>query len=465
MRASRLFKPVSAAVAGALWAALSAAVASAEPRADRHVVLISVDGLAAYYLNDPKARMPTLRRLAERGASAAGMVCSFPTVTWPNHTTLVTGVSPGRHGVFVNDYVDRKTGEIVRFIPDPVFDKDEIVKVPTVYDLAHKAGLKTAGIIWPATRNAKSLHWTMPDVFADELFRKYSTPSLLEELRAEGIPYEMQETWCKNPAGGVQRDWMYARATAHVIRRHKPNLTLLHLVEVDHVGHRVGPLTPDAYWACSYADDRVRDVLEAIDAAGLAERTAVLVVSDHGFHAVTKHIHPNVAFRKEGLLKAEGMKIASKQVFAVAQGGSTFVYVLDAGRRDEIIARIRPMLAALEGVQSVIEEKDFPSMGLADRARDPRMADLVLTCRGGYSFTNTHTGDAAVQAVTPRGTHGHDHRDPRLLATFIAAGAGIKRGATLSSVDNRDVAPTIAELLGLKMDNVEGKVLREILSP
>jgi hypothetical protein len=76
---------------------------------DRIVVMISVDGLAGYYLDDPKAEMPTIRALAAGGARASPMKASTPTVTWPNHTTLVTGVNPARHGVLGNNYFDRKT--------------------------------------------------------------------------------------------------------------------------------------------------------------------------------------------------------------------------------------------------------------------------------------------------------------------------------------------------------------------
>src|SRR3954471_14028150 len=107
--------------------ALGAAPA-ADP--DRIVVLMSIDGLANFYMDDPAAEMPMIRRLAAEGARAASMRASDPTVTWPNHTTLVTGVSPARHGVVGNNYLDRAKGEKVTLIWDPVLDKDEIVKVP-----------------------------------------------------------------------------------------------------------------------------------------------------------------------------------------------------------------------------------------------------------------------------------------------------------------------------------------------
>src|ERR1700704_1479155 len=153
---------------------------------DRIVVLMSVDGLANFYMDDPAAEMPTIRKLAADGAKAASMRASDPTVTWPNHTTLVTGVSPAKHGVVGNNYFDRARGEKVTLIWDPVLDKDEIVRVPTIYDLAKAAGLKTVSIKWPATRNARSLDLTCPDVGKVELVSKYTTSALLEECKQAG---------------------------------------------------------------------------------------------------------------------------------------------------------------------------------------------------------------------------------------------------------------------------------------
>src|SRR5664279_94517 len=161
--------------------AYSGAAAPAGPESGRIVVMISVDGLAAFYLDDPQAEMQTIRALAAEGARATMMRASTPTVTWPNHTTLVTGVTPARHGVVGNNYFDRATGKKVTLISDPVFDKDQIVKVPTIYDLAKAAGMKTTAIRWPATRNAGTLDWTIPDVSTLALLRKYTTPALLAE--------------------------------------------------------------------------------------------------------------------------------------------------------------------------------------------------------------------------------------------------------------------------------------------
>src|SRR6185312_7687927 len=160
---------------------------------DRIVVMISIDGLANFYINDPSAEIPTLRKLAAEGVKAASMKASDPTVTWPNHTTLVTGVSPGVHGVVGNNYYDRVKGEKVTLIWDPKLSKDEVVKVPTVYDVAKAAGLKTAGIRWPMTRGASAIDWNSPDLGEDALILKYTTPALLEECKEAGYKLTQKE--------------------------------------------------------------------------------------------------------------------------------------------------------------------------------------------------------------------------------------------------------------------------------
>ncbi|HOA53980.1 MAG TPA: alkaline phosphatase family protein, partial [Thermogutta sp.] len=141
--------------------------ASEVPYKDRTVILVSIDGLANFYLDDPRADIPTIRRLAAEGARADAMVTVFPSVTWCAHATLSTGVWPNRHGVLANDYIDRNTKQKVTLLCDPVFDKDQILQTPTIYDVAHAAGLVTAGVLWPVTRNARTLHFSAPDMPGD----------------------------------------------------------------------------------------------------------------------------------------------------------------------------------------------------------------------------------------------------------------------------------------------------------
>jgi len=445
-----------------LLAASLGLFATVSRAADHIVVLISVDGLAHYYFDDPKCDMPTIRQLAKEGARAKMMKCSMPTVTWPNHTTLVTGVHPAKHGVIGNNYFDRTKGEPVPLIPDPLFDKEEIVKSPTIYDVAKAAGLKTAAVIWPASRRAKTLDWTVADVFEDSLFQGTASPGLIEEFKAAGIPYDKQQEWCKT-GKGEDRDRMYVQMLNHIVRKHRPNVALLHLVEVDHIEHAKGPQSPEAYHAVKFADDRVKEVWDELKKTHPGKAT-LIVSSDHGFFPYQQQIQPNVLLRNEQLLTAEGTKITGGSVRALGQGGGCFIYILDAARRAELSERLAKQFATVEGIDLVITPKDYPAHGLADPQTNPHMADLVLSAKSGYTFTDSLAGNVVItpKSEQVRGSHGYDPNQPMLHGSLIAWGAGIKPGTTIDKADNIDVAPTMAALLGLKMQ-ADGKVLDAVL--
>lgn len=447
-----------------ITAVLAPVTLKAAPDNDRIVVLVSVDGLAHYYFDDPNAEMPTIRQIAAEGARAQMVKCSMPTVTWPNHTTLVTGVQPAKHGVLGNSFFDRQKGELVPLLPDPLLNKDEIVNVPTIYDVAKAAGLKTAAIIWPASRGAKTLDWTVPDVATNALFQGYGTPSLFPEFKQAGIPYEMQEEYCKT-GKGQERDRMYVQMLNHIIRTHRPQLAMLHLVEVDHVEHAKGPQSPEAYEAVKFADDRVKEVWDELKKSFPGKAT-LIVTSDHGFLPYQQLVQPNVLLRKEGLITVEGKKVTGGQIRVVGQGGSSFLYVLDQANREALIERLTTLFKNVEGVDLVITPKEFSKHGLVDPQQNPRMADVVLTAKSGYSFSDSLAGDLL---ITPKieevkGNHGYDPNLPGLHGSFVAAGVGIKAGAKLGTINNTDIAPTIAALLGIQMKEVDGQVLQNLLT-
>ena len=441
----------------------AARVTVAAPANNRIVVMISVDGLAAYYLDDPKADMPTLRQLAAEGARATSMKAVTPTVTWPNHTTLVTGDYPARHGVVGNNYYDRAEEKKVVLIADPVFDKDQIVKVPTIYDAAKAAGMKTTAIRWPATRNASSLDWTEPDVHSDELVEKYTTPALLQECEAAGIHMLRKNDPHPPEDASEPNDDVYTKAFNLILHEHRPQLALLHIARRGpHRTFEGAALPEDAYKAVHEADGYVREVWEELkkDYPGKA---TLIVVSDHGFSPIRKMILPNVVLAKAGLAES-GKKQADNPVQIVTQGGSVFA-IRDETHRKEVMAKIRKAFSGLEGVSKIVGSEDFKKWGVADPKDDPHAPDMILFAEEGYSFGDTAGGQLPFNEKPERkGSHGHDPSIPDLHATFVAWGAGIKPGVKLGEIKNIDVAPTIAELLNLEFSGTDGKPLEKILA-
>src|SRR5581483_2757244 len=393
------------------------AAPAAGANSDRIVVMISVDGLAAYYLDDPKAEMPMLRQLAAEGARASMMKVSTPSVTWPNHTTLVTGDNPARHGVVGNNYFDRVTGKKVTLISDPVYDKDQIVKVPTIYDLAKADGMKTASIRWPATRNAKTLDWTMPAVAAAALTEKYSTPALLEECRRAGINILYKGASQADGGEGESRDDDYTRIFNLILHEHRPNLALLHVVNVDHTEHLDGPRSPEAYAAVKAADKQVRMVWEELQ-RDFPNRATLLVVSDHGFSPIKRMILPNIILRNAGLLNSA--KKPGGAVNVVSQGGAALLYVREGTDRVGVIKQVRKAFTGIAGVSKIVSPEQFKDYGVADPKDDPHAPDMILFAEEGCSFGDTAAGSLPFNEKPERkGSHGHDPHLPDLHATFV----------------------------------------------
>lgn len=442
----------------AVWLLLCTALANA---AVRYVVLISVDGLAAFYMDDPRARLPTLRRLAREGARARGMVVTFPSSTWPSHVTLATGVTPARHGVLGNSVFDRSTGREVVYIGDPEFTKSQCVRAPTVYDVAHQAGLKTASVIWPATAGADTLDWAIPDTGKEAVLLRHTTRGLPQELEAAGIPFSAFPRWGWNKEYSGPRDLAYTSAAEYLLRRHQPNLTMLHLITPDGHQHSYGPRSAEAYWAVAYADERVRQIRDALQRPPFAGNSALFVVSDHGFAEYDKVVFPNVLLKEMGLIATGAGGTVTRRRAWFADAG---VYLLDRTHMAEQIAALKPRLAALEGVDRVISPEQFRALGLPDPSENPQQADLMLSAKPGYSFSGSLKGGQLVSgAGGRRGTHGHLPDQPFAHAVFVAACAGIRRGVQMQKISSLDVAPTVAAALGLKMPGAEGRVLREIL--
>ncbi len=387
-------------------------------------------------------------------------------MTWPSHTSLVTGAPPAKHGVIGNAVWNRKQNQSVVYIGDPKLTKDEAVRIPTLYDAAHKAGLSTASVIWPCCNGAKTLDWVIPDSNKPELHARYTTPGFVDELAKAGIDISQLGQWGWNKQYSTRRDLLYTQVANYLLNKHKVNLLLLHLITPDGVEHAYGPNTREAYRAVAESDQRIGEIWQVLQTAPFAGRSALFVVSDHGFAPYEKFIRPNVVLKNLGLVQTDDRgKVTGRQAWCVAQGGSAFIYILNGERRAELTELLSSKLAGLEGVLSVLRLNEFAKLGLPNPAENPEAPNLVLLTGAGYSFANETTGEAIADAGGHKGTHGHDPRPDFMHATFVAAGAGIKPGAKLKLIRNIDVAPTIAHLLQIELPAATGRVLTEVLAP
>ena len=297
---------------------------------------------------------------------------------------------------------------------------------------------------------------------------RYTTPRMLEEMIADGIlPKDPEATYRSH--GYPWFDYTWTSAACNLIAKHKPNLLLLHLLNTDTTHHQYGPQTQAGYTAVAYADTCVARVLAAIDTAGIGEKTAVFIVSDHGFTTTDKALLPNGLLRQEGWLRAAGpSKIDEARVCVVPEGGVALLYFTDPTIDAAARQKIRDLFIGREGMATVIEPDRFAEYGFPDVRDWPQMADMVLVAEDGYCFAGKADDDRWVVPVAQVGAyignHGFLATNPKMNALFIAAGAGIKSGVELGAIDNIDVAPTAAQLLGVPLPDTDGKVIAGALA-
>ncbi|MDB6152321.1 MAG: Type phosphodiesterase / nucleotide pyrophosphatase [Chthoniobacteraceae bacterium] len=426
------------------------------PAKDRTVLLISIDGFPAWLWNDPTLPVPNLRKLAAEGATAGAMTVSNPSITWINHTTLVTGVTPRRHGVLFNGLLVRQPPPLPPVI-EQWRDKADLVHVPTIYDVAHQSGLTTAQVDWVAVLHSGTIDWEMLEI--------PNTAGIIErELIAQGLLTGQEMATFSKGKNVAWRDMIWTRAAVQIIKTRKPNLLLFHALTTDAVNHAAGPGSQASYTAFGYVDRLVGDLLAALSEAGLKDKSTVIVTTDHGFKKVSKLIYPNVVLRKAGLIQVDKELVSACDAYVMAQGGMAFVYVSDPARREALLPQLRELFTSTEGVERVIDGTEGPTMGMPLPSENQGMGDLVLFPKAGYAFQSKFDGEEAVIVSTNYlGTHGYPNTDPQLDGAFIASGYGIKPGVTIPRITNLDVAPTIAELLGVKLPNPDGRVLKELL--
>lgn len=438
----------------ALVVSLESPAARQQADAANHVVIISLDGFGGWALDDPQLPVPTLRRLAAAGAVAKGMRPVNPTVTWPNHTSMVTGVTPARHGVLFNGMLMRPEGLQPRI--EPWRAQREMVKARTLYDAAHERNLTTAQVDWVAILNAPTITWEFPE-------RPDPKGQIARELVKAGVISE-EDLAGFATRNIVFRDQIWTSAAEHILRTHRPNLLLFHLLNLDSTQHRYGPRTPAAMTTMALNDTHVARIVRTLEETGLMPRTTIFVVSDHGFKTVKRQIRPNAAFAKAGLIALQDGKVSSAQAWSVPEGGTAIVYVTAPDASGALLARAREVLSGIEGIDRIIEPDNYEGLGLPLPSRNAQMGALFLTAKEGYAFTADASDPPVVDAPAGSlGAHGYINADPDLRALFIASGRGIRRGVVLDSVNTVDIAPTAAQLLGVDLPGVEGRVLTELL--
>jgi predicted AlkP superfamily pyrophosphatase or phosphodiesterase len=421
---------------------------TAHPAAAASVLMISVDGMKPEYVLDADAhglKIPFLRGLLRDGSYARGVTGVWPTVTYPSHTTLLTGLSPAEHGIYNNLEFDPK-----HMYADAWFWYAQQIHVPTLWQAAHEAGLSTASVGWPVSVGANQVDFLIPEywrAFRPTADLNPSDNDLIAALsRPEGMLQKMQQRlgpYMRGNDPSPPGDEIKTRFALDILRSQKPRFMTIHLSSLDELEHFHGPFSAEANAALEAIDGQLAQLFAASKAND--PKAVALVVSDHGFAPITHRVNLMLPFVQANLVQSNGEWLA----LPWGAGGMAAI-ILKGLNDDQTAARVRELLQNLKsdprnGIAEILERD-----AIRQRGAFPAASFLVVMKLGYYVI-----GDATSALVSDiegdRGSHGFSPEYPEMRASFFIAGTGIAHHRDLGLIDMRQIAPTVAQLLNVRL--------------
>lgn len=398
----------------------------------RKMVVLSLDAMfdrdLQYYHQDS-----WMGEFLAKSALCTQVKTVFPALTYPAHTTLITGCDPREHGV----------GQNQPFQPDQeasmrtwYWDAAK-VKRETLLQAVKRQGGRCASILWPVTGKNPAVKWNFPEVLAlpgeNQTLKmlQYGTwPWILRmECRHGRERVSIHEPHLSDYAVILAQD---------VIRAHQPDLTLVHLVDVDEMRHHHGVNSQEAREGIQRMEKRVRAVWETMQSTKGMEDALLVLVSDHGQADVSRTVNLTEAMQADGLADC-----------AQVQSNGMSAYLFTHRQGDQGMARVARWLREKGqdvGVKRLYTRDDLTRMGCVD---GPALAveaaeDVVFS-------------DGLPQAKREKATHGFGPGHPAENCLLAVRGRCVREGVTLPAMPMRDVAPTLAGLMGISLPKAQGE--------
>ena len=427
----------------------------------RHVVVVSVDALV-YEDLETLSKLYALAPRWDKMARVDRVRSIYPTITYPCHSTMMTGVYPDRHHIVNNEApilgVEHCLWQHFR----------SSVKAPSIFDAAKKAGLTTAAVFWPVTGKDPAI-----DYLVDEYWPQHGEDSVTA-FRDSGSSEEVIKKIVKpnlKYLEGKHRMHPYADAfvmgcAADMLRNFQPDLLMVHPANVDSARHASGLFTSAATNALYDTNLWLEELFKAAEDAGIYEDTNFFIVSDHGQIEIRRSVALNALLAEEGLLDvAPDGTLKDWTAFAKSGGTSALVYLKDPA--DQVawnktkIALEKLRDSEVCGIGEILTEAEA-------RERYHLGGDFafVIETDGWTSFSTSWLKPVQKPLDNSdyrfgRATHGHEpEKGPQ--PTLMAFGPDIQPGAHLDTARLVDEAPTFAHALGLTMPDTDGHCLTEL---
>ena len=427
-----------------------------------HLIVLSFDCLSS--LDIPHLReLPHFQAFFAKASYCTNVTTIYPSVTYPCHTTIVTGKYPKNHGIINNTLLQPGVSS-----PDWYWRRSHI-RGTTLYDEAKKAGMKTAALLWPVTARAK-IDYNLPEIFANRPWHNQIAVSLCNGSPLYQLEMNQRFGHIRKGLNQPELDDFVLKSAVHTIKAKKPDLMLIHFVDLDSQRHAHGFSSRQAMEALHRHDRRLGETIEALQDAGIYENSTVILLGDHSALDETVAIKPNVLFREHGLIQVTGQgKVSDWKAYCKSCDGSAYVYLKDPSDT-ETCRIVKDLLHSLtedaeQGIEWVLTGQQAAEIGA-----DGDAAFMIEARLGFYikeSLEGAYRDQVTEEAVTDKkytwASHGYSPKKENYKTVFMAAGKGIRQNVVLPAMHLADEGPTFARLLGLSLGRTDGRVLEEIL--
>ncbi|MFC4256225.1 sulfatase-like hydrolase/transferase [Altererythrobacter xixiisoli] len=433
--------------------AASGTITATAPAQARTVVMVSIDGMNPEYVTQAEQRglsMPNLRAIMAEGSHAEGARGIAPTVSWPSAVTLMTGTSPAQHGVLNNERfepADRNTAGGLY-----LYDAD--VKTDTLWHAAARAGLITANVDQLSTVGGTAVHYDIPR-YQPSPWDDENRKAIGSAARPAGLLAALERDL--GPYNGIDfrtddYDATRVRYAVEILRRYRPQFLTLHLSAVDVEAHEHAPFSPQANRAAQDVDMLIGQLWSATKAVD--PDSVLVVVSDHGQAPATKRLNLRIPLIEAGLItvtpsgNGRAARITDWQADIWAASDAA-IMLRDPG--DEATRRrVREVLGRLaadpaNGIARIIEGQDIAAL------EGYTGASFVVQMQSGTVVGGALAGDLVQSMAAPVGVHGYLPDNRQMDAAFFITGSGIRAGQNLGRIDIRQIAPTVAQALGVSL--------------
>ncbi len=389
--------------------------------------MISLDAVAKPDA-DRLLSLPALSALADEGVFCDNVKTVYPTVTYPIHTSLLTGCYPDTHGVGHNQPFQPDTAPEMRAWYWRIGD----IKAKTLHQAAREKGMDVASILWPVSGKNPYARRNFPEVLP--LPGENPVLKMLQYASPAWV-LRMEARYCKTRKSIRQPDLDdYAALLCEKLyeSRRPPDVLTVHLVDCDSMRHHYGADSPEARAAMERLDRRVGRIMQAIEKAGLLLETLFCVVSDHGQQDAAK-----------GILLDAKLKAACG-ARAQSLGMGAYIFGPDLEKARKVLEENREAW----GIARIFTEKDLRSL------HAPKDVHLAVDALPEHCFID--------RQEETFGEHGFSLDCPQARTLLWLKGPGVKQGFRLPEANLVDIAPTLAKALGLSLPDAEGKALEEV---